>query len=153
MVKLNGLFVSAVIVVFILKRAPCGTSPASDFRNCPINTTINDQSQLDQFMADVSYSSGRMCIQLLLIGDRFKLDPLQLMGMKLDANSSLVIIGDLVNIHCTSNITDQEELMGMLQPISRAQSVLFDGLVFTKCPVPIVIEEVYNVMIQNCVFL
>ena len=104
-------------------------------------------------MADVSYSSGRMCIQLLLIGDSFKLDPLQLMGMKLDANASLVIIGDSVNIHCTSNITDQEELMGMLQPISRAQSVLFDGLVFTKCPVPIVIEEVYNVMIQNCVFL
>ena len=70
-------------------------------------------------------------------------------------NSSLAIIGnyETVNIHCTTNVTDLEELRDILKPISRAQSVLFDGLVFTKCPVPIVIEEVYTVMILNCVFL
>ena len=151
MMKSMGLFISFVILVFILERA--GTSPASDFRYCHVYTTINDQSQLDQFIQNLSNSSDRMCIQLLLTGDSFKLDLLQLMGINLDSNASLVIMGDSVNIHCSSNVTDPVDLRDMLQPISRAHLVIFDGLVFTKCPVPIVIEEVYNVMILNCVFL
>ena len=47
-----GLFISFVILVFILERA--GTSPASDFRYCHVYTTINDQSQLDQFIQNLS---------------------------------------------------------------------------------------------------
>ena len=77
------------------------------------------------------------------------------MRINLGINGSLAIMGvdSAVNINCAINVTDPEELRDMLQPISRAQLVLFDGLVFTQCPVPIVIEEVYSVMIQNCVFL
>ena len=55
-----------------------------------------------------------MCIQLLLTGDSFKLDLLQLMGISFDSNASLVIMGDSVNIHCSSNVTDPEDLRDML---------------------------------------
>ena len=75
------------------------------------------------------------------------------MRIDLGTNGSLVITGDSVILNCIVNTTDLEELRKLLQPISRALLVLFDGLVFTRCPVPIVIEEVANVIIQNCVFM
>lgn len=119
-------------------------------------TRITDQPQFDLIvkrLSDTNHATTT-CIHLLLVGSRFRLDLQQLMAINWSVNSSLAIIGNgTVNIHCTTNVTDLEELRDMLQPISRAQSVLFDGLVFTECPVPIVIEEVYNVMILNCVFL
>ena len=122
-----------------------------------LNDTVTDQRQLNLFLQDAIFSNSSntttKCIQLSLIGDGFDLDLLQLMRINLGTNGSLMVVGDSVTIDCSSNVTDLEELRDMLQPISRALLVLFDGLVFTKCPVPIVIEEVSNVMIKNCVFL
>ena len=54
--------------------------------------------------------------------------------------------------NCTASQSDLEELREVVQPISRASLVLMDGLVFTGCPVPIMIEEASSVVIQNCVF-
>ena len=87
------------------------------------------------------------------MGDTFQLDLVQLMQINLPINGSLTIKGNSVNLHCTTNINDQEKVQETLEPISRTRLVVFDGLVFNECPVPIVIEEVYNVMILNCVFL
>ena len=133
------------------------TDPRTD--RCVVKrTSISDQFQLDEFVTNISsYSSEPMCVELLLLGNSFKLDLLQLMRMDLGTNGSLIVTGNSLSnsvvINCISNITDPEELRALLQPVSRAQFVLFDGLVFTQCPVPIVIEEVYSVVIQNCIFL
>ena len=118
--------------------------------------TITDQTQLDKLIQDLvssNNSNTTQCIHWSFVGNTFRLDIVQLMRINMPINATLAISGNSVNLQCTSNITDQERLQEILQPISRAQLVLFDGLVFTECPVPIVIEEVYNVMIQNCVFL
>ena len=118
--------------------------------------TITDQAQLDKVIQDVISSVNNdttQCIHWSFVGDTFQLDLVQLMRINLPINGSLAITGNSVNLQCTTNITDQEKLQEILEPISRTQLVLFDGLVFTECPVPILIEEVYNVMILNCVFL
>jgi len=117
---------------------------------------ITDQRELDEFIQDSIVSNSRnatRCVHLSLVGDSFKLDLLQLMRINLGTNGSLMITGNSVIISCTTNVTDLEELRDILQPISRALLVLLDGLVFTRCPVPIVIEEMSTVIIQNCVFL
>ena len=118
--------------------------------------TITDQTQLDnvlQYLISSDNSNSTQCIHWTFVGDTFQLNLVQLMRINLPINGSLTIKGNSVNLQCTTNITDKERLQEILEPISRARVVLFDGLVFTECPVPIVIEEVYNVMIQNCVFL
>jgi len=124
------------------------------------NVTIADQQQWNEFIQNSSPLFSRSnsddvsnCIKLSFIGKSFQLDLLQLMRINLGTNGSLVIMGNSVNLNCYVNITDEEELRKSLQPISRALLIFFDGLVFTKCPVPIVIEEVTNVIIQNCVFM
>ena len=117
---------------------------------------ITDQTQLDKVIQDLissDNSNTTQCIHWSFVGDTFQLDLVQLMRINLPINGSLTIKRNSVNLHCTTNITDQEKLQETLEPISRTQLVVFDGLVFTKCPVPIVIEEVYCVMILNCVFL
>jgi len=146
-----------IMVVLLLSKV---SSVISELRTCPIGRSaiISDQSQLDLFMKNISLyednPNATRCIHLSLVGNSFKLDLLQLMRINLGTqNGSLIITGNSVIINCTANVTDLEELRDMLQPISRALLVLFDGLVFTRCPVPIVIEEVSTVMIQNCVFL
>ena len=159
--KSTELFIQTFVFIFMLTRGLCSVSPPpaqNEFCNCSMKTSVNNQSQLDKFMANISsYSSDNasddVCVRLSLVGSIFKLDVLQLMKINLGTNGSLVITGNSVNINCTTNVTDPEELRELLQPISRALLVLFDGLVFTGCPVPIVMEEVSNVMIQNCVFL
>ena len=118
--------------------------------------TITDQTQLDKVIQDLissNNSNTTQCIHWSFVGNTFQLDLVQLMRINIPISGTLAITGNSVNLQCTSNITDQERLQEILQPISRAHLVLFDGLVFTQCPVPIVIEEVYNVMILNCVFL
>ena len=124
--------------------------------NCSTVIEITDQRRLDEFIQDSSNNrNGNVskCIQLSFTRNNFQLDLLQLMRINLGTNGSLVITGDSVILNCIVNTTDLEELRKLLQPISRALLVLFDGLVFTRCPVPIVIEEVANVIIQNCVFM
>ena len=164
MTKSAAVFVRTILLITVVsevvRQALC-VQLALDFRrNCHSavkrNVTVSNQSQLDEFVVNVTsqYESNKdTCVQLSLEGSRgFKLDLLQLMRINL-VNGSLVITGNSVNINCTTNTTDPEDLRKLLQPISRALLVLFNGLVFTGCPVPIVIEEVTNVIIQNCVFL
>ena len=152
------LFIGTTVLIFLVGLVLCSSTDTRTDQCVVKRTTISDQSQLDEFVTNISsYSGEPVCVELL-IGSSFKLDLLQLMRIDLGANGSLMVTGNSpasnsVVINCISNITDPDELREMLQPISRAQSVLFDGLVFTQCPVPIVIEEVYNVMILNCVFL
>ena len=163
MIKLVVLFVRTIVFIFVLSRSLCVSDQfVQDFRNCSAvqRVIVNDQSQMDELMTNISsyanYNSS-LCIHLSLVGNRvgssFRLDLLQLMRVNLGTNGSLMITGNSVIISCTTNVTDLEELWDMLQPISRALLVFLDGLVFTRCPVPIVIEEVSTVMIQNCIFL
>ena len=69
-------------------------------------------------------------------------------------NGSLIMqgIGGKVEINCVSSLSDLEELLQILQPISNALLVMLNGFVFNNCPVPVLIEEVSTVMVQNCVF-
>ena len=150
----STLLVALLSVISFIK-VSC-VSPASASQTCYVaESVISDQSQLDLFITNTSlYDSSTKCIHLSLFGSSFNVDLLQLMRINLGTNGSLVITGsDSVNINCSINISDHVELRDMLQPISRALLVLLDGLVFTKCPVPIVIEEVSTVIIRNCVFL
>ena len=154
------LFVVIIVsvIALMLRRVSCVNRSSEFYRTCSSeeNLLISDQSQLNMFFTNTSlYDNRTKCIQLLFIGNSFNVNLLQLMRINLGTNGSLAIMGgdSGVNINCAINVTDPEELREMLQPISRALFVLFDGLVFTQCPVPIVIEEVYNVVILNCVFL
>ena len=161
LVLVQTILLISVVNFEVVKHTLCVQFSQSDVRNCHSvvwrNVTVSNQSQLDEFVANVSSqdeSNKATCIQLSFtgMGRSFKLDLLQLMRINL-VNGSLVITGNSVNINCITNVTDSEELRKLLHPISRALLVLFDGLVFTRCPVPIVFEEVSNVIIQNCVFL
>ena len=68
------------------------------------------------------------------------------------ANNGSLIMRGKVDINCVSSQSDLNELLQILQPISNVQLVILDGLVFINCPVPVLIEEVSVVMVQNCVF-
>lgn len=126
------------------------------------HVSIANQSELDQFVKTASdiwnYNIGR-CIHLSLAGDNnYTLDIVDFMNVtssSLADNGSLVIqaVGSKVEINCMSDQTDLDKLRQILQPISNALLVLLDGLVFINCPVPVLIEEVSVVIIQNCVFL
>ena len=113
--------------------------------------SVKDQIQLDLFLEKlVSYDSQiAKCIQLSLAGNEFTLDIVQLMRTNV---TKLILTGDGI-INCTANAADMDTLRNTLQPISRALLVVFDGLTFNKCPVPILIEEVAVVMILNCLFM
>ena len=65
----------------------------------------------------------------------------------MEGNGSL-----LAEVTCKTSLSDLEELSKTIQPLSRASLVLLDELVFTGCPIPILIEEASNVIIQNCIF-
>ena len=146
---------TVVVISLICRKVSC-VSPGAESQTCSVRkSVISDQTQLDLFIRNTSlYDNSTKCIQLSLNGSSFNVDLLQLMRLNLGTNGSLEITGDSVNIDCSINTTDHVELKDMLQPIiSRALLVLLDGLVFTKCPVPILIEEVSTVIVRNCVFL
>lgn len=154
-------FIVTVLLCFIVVILLCTTNEATEqlqyWKNClnSINVTITDQRQLNKLQDEILNSSNSTkCIQLLLVGNSFELDLLLLTRIN---SGSLAVIGanSVVSIHCntTTNVTYLENRIKNLQPSSHAVLVLFDNLVFTKCPVPIIIEKVSNVIIQNCVFL
>ena len=159
--------VTVVVFLYISNVLLCTKGEATNLQlyreNCSnfSTVTITDQRRLDELLEDSTIFSNNndvdnvsKCIQLSFIGNSFQLDLLQLMRVNLGTNGSLMIIaGNSVILNCIVNTTDLKELRKSLQPISRALLVLFDGLVFIRCPVPIVFEEVSNVIIQNCVFL
>ena len=151
------LSVAALCVIsLIFGKVSCVSSGTAESQTCSVRkSVISDQSQLDLFIRNISlYDNSTKCIQLSLNGSSFNVDLLQLMKLNLGTYGSLEITGDSVNIDCSINTTDHVEIKDMLQPIiSRALLVLLDGLVFTKCPVPMLIEEVSTVIVRNCVFL
>ena len=117
--------------------------------------SVADQSQLDQFINNVTSPSNRgntSDIHLSLAGDNtYVLDIIKLMRININS-SSLIIEGKdgLAKIDCTA--ASQPDPETLIQPLLNASLVQMDGLVFTGCPVPIMIEEASNVIIQNCVF-
>ena len=147
------------MAILVLRRVICVNPKIRGTADCSVVVRrISDQSQFDLIMKDLSdiNDNTTRCIHLSLMGSSFILDLPQLMRINLGTNGSLVITGHgsnrSVNINCSTTVTNLENLRNTLRPISRASLAMFDGLVFTKCPVPIVIEEVSSVIIQNCVF-
>ena len=133
-------------------------SDASSDENLTVwNVTVVTQLELSRFIENVTTYTKRCnttnCLYLSLTGgSNYELDIVNI--MKLSINGSLMIEskGGLSEINCTTASSDLEELSQTVQPLSRASLVLLDGLIFTGCPVPILIEEASNVFIQNCVF-
>ena len=124
------------------------------------NVFITNQSELDQFVeaSRLNHSDGN-CIFLSLVGYKsYTLDIVDFMNVTsfLIANSGSLIVQGVdgrVEIDCVSSQSDVDELLQLLQPISNALLVIFNELVFINCPVPVLIEEVSTVIIENCLFL
>ena len=117
--------------------------------------SVRDQTELDNFMEQTtSFTDTSRCIQLSLIGDvRYRLDIIKLMQIKLGTSGGLIVVGTNSQIDCDGNISNIEQSDGVPKPLSNTSLVIFDGLTFVKCPVPIMIEEVSSVVVQNCYFM
>jgi len=116
---------------------------------------VDNQAELDDFMNNTTSFTAEIasrCIRLSLKNGTYQLDVVKMMQLKLGAEGGLVIAGvnGTVNINCTANTSNLEELRNI--SISNVSLVSFDGLIFNSCPVPIVIEEVSVVVVQNCMF-
>ena len=121
------------------------------------NISVANQSKLDHFIESVTAYNDRRnkkFVNLSLVGkNNYTLDIVKLMNISFNGGSLIIESkGGPVAINCTASQSSLEKLRETVQPISRASHVLLDGLVFTKCPVPIIIEEATKVVIQNCVF-
>jgi len=124
--------------------------------------SINGQEELDNFIDSVTsftVNDKNRCIQLLLNGLSYKLDLIKVMSasaVELGTGGGLVMIGvskPRVTINCVANSSELEELRSNLRPIANVSLVVLDGLKFTGCPVPVVLEEVSTVIVQNCDFM
>jgi len=117
------------------------------------NVVARDQQELDQLLSNLSSQSSNtpVYVEILFAGDIFRLDVVELMRVHF---TSLTMIGSggQVYIDCVGGQSDLEVLRSNLQPLSIVSLFSIDGLVFTKCPVPLLIEEASTVVIQNCVF-
>ena len=116
---------------------------------------VDNQAELDDFMNNTTSfttETASRCIRLSLKNGTYQLDVVKMMQLKLGTEGGLVIAGvnGTANINCTANTSNLEELRNI--SISNVSLVSFDGLIFNSCPVPIVIEEVSVVVVQNCVF-
>lgn len=117
--------------------------------------SVSDQTELDNFMERATSPDEQntdRCIRLSLTGDfHYRLDIVKLMQIKLGTAGGLIVVGmdSPVEIDCIPNVCDKKR---SLKPISNNSIVVFDGLTFINCPVPIMIEEVSSVVVQNCNF-
>ena len=123
------------------------------------NVTISSQLEMNRFIANVTAYNDKNrsttnCIYLSLAGGTsYEMDIVKLLNINVtDGNLIVKSVGGSVEINCTAHLSNLDELSQIVQPLSRASLVLLDGLIFTECPVPILIEEASNVVIQNCVF-
>ena len=121
------------------------------------NVSVSTQVELNQFIENVTmYANAKTSnfITLSLASGNYELDIVTLMNI--GTNGSVIMESEgsrgSVEIICTAYSSDLEELRQRLNPLLRASLVLLDGLIFTGCPVPILMEEVSNVVIENCVF-
>ena len=123
------------------------------------NITINGQEELDNFVDNVTSfvdDDTDRCIQLFLTRKAYELDMIKIMGVKLGTGGGLVMIGvanPLVTIDCVSTISGLQELRSNLKPLANVSLVVLSGLRFAGCPVPVVLEEVSTVIVQNCDFM
>jgi len=120
---------------------------------------VNNQAELDDFINNATSfteKTANRCIQLSLTGGKYILDVVKIMQLKLGTGGGLMVIGvgvaGGVIINCTAGTSNLDELRNIFRPISHVALIAFDGLIFSSCPVPIVIEEVSVVVIKNCVF-
>ena len=127
--------------------------------DCSGEFLVSNQSEIDQFMKTPQFynnpSNNPVCIHFLLNpGNAYKVDMMKMMFLATNGSLIMKSNGGPVEIHCTAGSSDLagEAVNQIIQPLSRAPLVLLDGLVFTGCPVPILIEEASNVVIQDCVF-
>ena len=128
---------------------------------CPKDVLIKNQTELDRYTKDVIQSPTRAnndtrCIQWSLTGSAYQLDLIKLMKINLQQNDSLIIQGHngtMVDIDCVGRPSYLEEFgLEAIRPLSHASLIVLDSLNIMGCPVPILIEEVSKVMINNCVF-
>ena len=122
------------------------------------NISINGQEELDRFVNNITSLNDDVdrCIQLFLTGKSYDLDVIRIMATKLGNYGGLVMMGvadPLVTINCFANSSGLEVLRNSLKPLANVSLVVLDGLLFTECPVPVVLEEVSTVIVQNCVFM
>lgn len=122
------------------------------------NVSVSNQLELNQFIENVSDEKSSSATNYFHVsmtgGNVYELDIVKFMNITI-AGGSLIMESQgniLVEINCTAYSSHLEELRKNLNPLSRASLVLLDGLVFTGCPVPILIEEASHIVIQNCVF-
>ena len=120
------------------------------------NVSIASQLDLNQCIENVTAcgdakKNTTKYLHISLVANDYELDIIKLMNIS--TNGRLVIEskgGRSAGINCTADLADGRA--EDLKPLSGASLVLLDGLVFTGCPVPILIEEASSVLIQNCVF-
>ena len=122
------------------------------------NISINGQEELERFVNNTVSSNDEAdrCIQLFLTGKSYELDIIRIMATKLGNNGGLVMVGVAdppVTINCVANASSLEGLRDILKPLANVSLVVLDGLLFTECPVPVVLEEVSTVIVKNCVFM
>ena len=115
---------------------------------------VTNQSQLDEFINGNVTDTPHLAPNLTLAGDNtYVLDIIKLINIYKDSSQLIMESkGSLAEITCTASESDPKKLKEVAQPISGASLVHMDGLIITGCPVPIMIEEVNNVTIQNCIF-
>jgi len=120
---------------------------------------VFNQSQLENFLDNITSESRRneqvpRTIQLSLIANIYLLNITKFVsGVK--ENDSLVVegLGGVVDISCLEdpNANVSEEYL-QSRRLLNASMVVFDGVMFTGCILPIYVEQVDAVVIQNCVF-
>ena len=119
------------------------------------NISINGLSELNDFVNKLTDNDEDRCIQLFLTGKSYTLDMINIMRSKLGTSGGLVIVG-VPNLRVTksyiANMPSLEELINSTL-VANVSLVVLDGLVFTECPVPVVLERVSTVIVQNCVFM
>ena len=117
--------------------------------------SINDQAELDSFMKQATSpidNNTSRCIQLSLAGDiSYRLNIVEMMQIQLGSAGGFIIMGvnGAVEIDCVGTDVSRD----ILKPISNTSLVIFGGLKFVKCPVPILIEEVSAILVENCDFM
>ena len=160
--------IRALVNVFCILVFSCSSVGSSDGLDCfnerfnstvIRNITINGQEELDNFVDNVTSfvnDDTDRCIQLFLTRKAYELNMIKIMGIKLGTGGGLVMIGvanPRVTIDCFSTISGLQELRSNLKPIANVSLVVLSGLRFAGCPVPVVLEEVSTVIVQNCDFM
>ena len=131
----------------------CFDKRFSSVKRC-INKSIHGQRELDDFVNNLADDDEDKCIQLFLTGESYSLDMIKIMRIKLGADGGFVIVG-VSNPRVTINVTNVSNDLELINSslIANVSLVVLDGLIFTRCPVPIVLEEVSTVIVQSCVFM